>query len=110
MISHCYNVVGVTFEGRQDVLNAFYRKYRVGGAYDVLLEKEPNNPYDSNAIAVVLDVGNSDYRQVGYISKQDNVLLGKMLGRLKKASLHSMGPNAKGEIGLTVLVEFEEQQ
>lgn len=108
MSSQCYNVVGVTFEGRQQVLSDFFKGYRHGGKYDVRLEREPDNPYDGNAIAVRLDVGGADYRHVGYISRQDNALLGKALPKLKTARLHSMGPNYKGDIGLTIEAEFDD--
>lgn len=108
MSNQCYNVVGVTFEDRQEVLSNFFKNYKVGGHYSVNLEKEPNNPYDKNAIAVHLDVGGSNYKHVGYISKQDNVLLGSALGKMKTAKLRSMGPNYKGDIGLTVEVEFDD--
>lgn len=108
MSSQCYNVVGVTFEGRQQVLQEFFRNYKVGGKYDVSLEKEDDNQYDPNAIAVSLDMGNSDFRKVGYISRQDNVLLGKVLGKLKTAKLRSMGPNRNGDIGLTIEAEFDD--
>lgn len=108
MKSQCYNVVGVTFENRQDILNSFYKNYKIGGNYNVRLESEPSNPYDKNAIAVRLDVGGADYKHVGYISKQENVQLGQKLGKMKTASLCSMGPNSKGELGLTIQVEFED--
>ena len=108
MSSQCYSVVGVTFEGRQDILSDFYKSYRHGGHYDVMLEREPDNQYDKNAISVSLDVGNSDFKKVGYISKQDNELLGTVMDRLKTAKVHSMGPNYKGDIGLTIEAEFDD--
>ena len=108
MSSQCYNVVGVTFDGRQEILSDFFRGYKHGGNYGVSIESEPENQYDKNAIAVRLDVGNGNYKHVGYISKQDNELLGKVMDKVKTAKLHSMGPNYKGDIGLTIEVEFED--
>ena len=104
-----YDVVGVTFEGRQQILNDFYKNYKVGGFHEVKLECEPDNQYDQNAIGVHLDVGGSDFKQVGYISRMDNVRLGNMLktGKFKRASLCSMGPNSKGELGLKIQAVFD---
>lgn len=108
MSSQCYNVVGVTFEGRQQLLSDFFRSYRHGGKYDVRLKHEKNNQYDKNAVSVNLDFGGADYRKVGYISRQDNGLLVKHLGKVKCAYLRSMGPNHNGDIGLTIEAEFDD--
>lgn len=108
MSNQHYAVVGVTFEDRQSILSDFYRTYKVGGKYGVSLEAEPQNPYDPNAISVSLECADGEYRQVGYISKQDNVSLGKALGKVRTARLLSMGPNSKGDIGLNIDVEFDD--
>lgn len=108
MSKELHDVVGVTFEGRQQILSDFYKGYKVGGKYEVILEREPNNPYDKNAIAVHLDVGHMDYKQVGYISKNENQSLGLKLDKLRCARLNSMGPTAKGDLGLTIQVEFDD--
>jgi hypothetical protein len=50
------NIVGVTFEDRQKVIN----RLMVGD--DVFLEREPNNPYDSNAIKVLTNRYTKDER------------------------------------------------
>jgi hypothetical protein len=44
-------VVGVTYEGRQDVLARLHRGQRL------ILRREPNNPYDRNAIGVRTEDG-----------------------------------------------------
>ena len=103
-----YPVVGVTFEGRQQILSDFFKGYHHGAHYAVALEREPSNQYDPNAISVSLDVGGSDFRKVGYISKQDNQLLGKVLDKVKTARLKSIGPNYKGDLGLTIEAEFDD--
>ncbi len=103
-----YNVVGVTFENRQAYLQRFYDRYAYGSHHDVRLEREPENQYDKNAIAVYLDMGGDGYRNVGYISRDENVALGGRLRKMKKAYLSSIGPNAKGDIGLTISVEFDD--
>lgn len=103
-----YNVVGVTFEGRQDVLNDFFKnKYAVGGDYDCQLFLENDNQYDKNAVAVFLDTGN-EFKSVGYISKGENVELRKIFGQIESVKLASMGPNYKGIIGLSIAVELDD--
>jgi hypothetical protein len=53
-------VVGVTFEGRQEVVARLQQGDRVW------LEMEPTNPYDHNAIKV----SRSNGEQIGYINRQ----------------------------------------
>lgn len=58
-------VAGVTFEGRQLVLD----KTHAGDV--VLLMLEPENKYDPNAIAVWVYYGNGNgLRQIGYIPRE----------------------------------------
>ena len=52
-------VVGVTFEGRQEVIARLYMGDRIW------LEPEGNNPFDSNAVRVIRNNG----EQIGYINK-----------------------------------------
>ena len=52
-------VVGVTFEGRQEVVACLQRGDRVW------LDREPTNPYDRNAITVCRENGS----QIGYLNK-----------------------------------------
>ena len=52
-------VVGVTFEGRQAVVA------KLCYGEKILLRREPNNPYDSNAIRVE----RLDREQIGYINR-----------------------------------------
>ena len=55
-------VVGVTFEGRQ----AYIKK--MNGKEPVRLEPEPLNPYDPNAIAVMVAFPDAIH-QIGYLPK-----------------------------------------
>ena len=52
-------VVGVTFEGRQEVV----ARMQIGDK--IWLEMEPDNPYDKNAIKVCRENG----EQIGYLSR-----------------------------------------
>ena len=101
-----YPVVGVTFENRQDILGEFYKTYKSGGKYGVKLVEETDNAYDPNAVAVHLETSPGTYRHVGYISKNDNVLAKERMPRLESARLRSIGPNRKGQIGLTIDVAY----
>ncbi len=101
-----YQIVGVTFEGRQDVLSQFYKKYKVGKQYNVVLMPENDNPYDKNAISVALEIDDS-YQCVGYISKNDNVALRKDFDCIYDTRLKSIGIGSNGNIGLSIRVYFD---
>lgn len=105
-----YPVVGVTFEGRQDILNRFYGRYAYGKKYGVRLFKEDDNQYDSNAVGVELETSPNVYEMVGYIPKDRNCELRAEWGRMKEASLRSIGPTRGNNIGLTISVKFENRR
>ena len=58
-------VVGVTFNGRQRVIA------RLAIGEEILLKREPNNPYDRNAIGVERPNG----QQIGYINRHLTAVL-----------------------------------
>lgn len=71
-------VVGVTFEGRQEVLASLYE---VGAGrpspgqpsyVEGLLEREPKNKFDPNAIKVLGKNEKGEFVQVGYLGRQDS--------------------------------------
>jgi len=103
-----YHVVGVTFEGRQKVLAEFFKTYKVGKRYDVVLMPENNNAYDSNAISVALEV-NGKYQCVGYIPKELNQELRNEMNFIASSRLKSIGYGTNGNIGLTIRVDFDDQ-
>lgn len=108
--SAVYNVVGVTFEGRQEILSKFYKeRYLVGGQYMVRLEEEADNQYDKNAIAVYLNTCKGDYEKIGYISKDENVELKNKMKNVLFSRLASMGAGRTGKMGLSIVVEFDKQ-
>jgi len=47
-----HRIAGVTFENRQEPLQLLTRLRNTGLTTTVMLEKEPENPYDANAVAV----------------------------------------------------------
>lgn len=61
-------VVGVTFDGRQEIIKQLTQK-------DIVtLRREPTNKYDTNAIAVFTEKG-----QVGYLAKDYSSILAPMM-------------------------------
>lgn len=107
MNNKSYNVVGVTFDHRQDILSNFFKNYKHGGYYNVSLLKEDDNIYDYNAVSVNLEV-NGKIECVGYISKNENVELRSLMDRIKDAKVKSIGPNRNGDLGLSIMVEFND--
>lgn len=61
-------VVGVTFEGRQEIIKQLNR------ADKIAIRREPTNRFDTNAIAVWTEKG-----QVGYIGKDYATILAPMM-------------------------------
>ena len=72
-MSDILHVAGVSFEGRQEKL-AFLKQV---GLWDVLLEPEPTNPHDPNAVRVLAVPGDKTQAlHVGYLSREDARRLG----------------------------------
>lgn len=59
-------VSGTTFEGRDEVIEELYLNGDLDVGQELLLQRQPNNQYDRNAIAVVHPKTNE---QVGFIPK-----------------------------------------
>ena len=59
-------VVGVCHDGRQSVIEKLYRSGKLNPGKKLLLRREPNNPYDIYAVAVLTEDGN----HLGYIPKE----------------------------------------
>ena len=64
-----FKVLGVAFKHRQRHLEAAFQKLENGEEVKVDIKPEPDNDYDSNAIAVLLNYGSGWYT-VGYIAKE----------------------------------------
>jgi len=60
------NIAGVTFENRQSVILSLYYSKKLEPKQELVLIREPNNKYHSNAIAVFHPTG----KQLGYIPKE----------------------------------------
>ena len=109
-----FKVVGVSFKNddgssRQDVLKGIYDDLWTEGRESEIkfrLSREPDNKYDSNAVAVLYKT-ESRYVRVGYIPKDVNEQLGVMLaaGSAKPdVSVDSMGLARNGNVSLSISV------
>mmetsp|Transcript_4520 Transcript_4520/g.28725 ORF Transcript_4520/g.28725 Transcript_4520/m.28725 type:complete len:291 (+) Transcript_4520:80-952(+) len=86
-----FHVVGVSFQGRQDVLQHMER------GDDILLVKEPNNEYDPFAVSV----RTLQEEEVGYIPAK---LTSKVSQDVMCGQVDSIGRTDKGLLGLNVAV------
>ena len=100
-----YKIVGVCYENRQEILSEFYKKFEYGKEYPVFLRPEEDNPYDQNAVGVWMVVGDAE-RQIGYVPRDSNVELKRLLPRLEKCVLNSIGISPKSIIGVSVKCVF----
>lgn len=99
-----FAAVGVTFENRQDILNEIYSDLIKNGIDNIpiVLKKEPENPYDANAIAITL----LDGRSIGYVSKDFNEEIGNMLQDIKKSYIKSIYMNKKRIFNAMICIEI----
>lgn len=105
-------LVGVTFEGRQDVIR------RLAGDEFLQFRREPENEYDENAIAVDVGVDISDvpnqsalteWLPIGYIAKDKNAELAKVIDEDKLATIRLSEITGGGDkaYGVNVEIEYE---
>lgn len=57
-------VVGVTFDGRQDIL------IRMTGREPCRLIPDPSNPYDANAIGVHVAMADGEIAHIGFLARE----------------------------------------
>ena len=92
-------VAGVTFDNRQ----RYIRRMSVGET--VSLVREPNNPYDRNAICVI----NANGDQIGFISKELASTMAPQMdaGVNYHATVCGITGNNPGEnIGVNLLIKY----
>jgi hypothetical protein len=110
-------LVGVTFEGRQDVISDLV------GNEQLRFRREPNNEYDANAVAVDAFVTEGDgftqdadfgsfaqeWLPIGYIAKDKNTELAKVLDDKKYAQikLKEITGGEDKAYGINVEIEYE---
>lgn len=87
-----YKVVGVTFDGKQEVLKTLQEG-------DILeLQPEPTNKYDPNAVAVALPDGTS----VGYVPKNFAAMIHDIAPLLAVQIVSILGGNDGCSLGIRV--------
>jgi hypothetical protein len=102
--------VGVTFKDRQGKLWNIRKQMNNGEKLTIMLRREPSNPYDKNAIAVLAQCGESTAK-VGYVPADKALWLAERMDaglsvRAYKGMLTGGSGRAK-TIGLTFEVVYE---
>jgi len=117
-VSYNSKLVGVTFEGRQDVISG------LTGREPLRFRREPDNEYDKNAVAVDALILREDpntypfpftieeWSPIGYIAKDKNSEIAKALDEGKEASIRISEITGGGErsFGVNVYIEYEKER
>lgn len=100
--SYYSKIVGVTFEGRQEVID------RLKGDEELRFRREPDNEYDSNAVAVDVLIG-QNWLPIGYIARDKNAELAEVLtnGRYASIELSEITGGGDKSYGVNVYIEYE---
>jgi len=92
-------VVGVSFQDRQAVVALLTEREQV------FLFREPDNPFDSNAVMVV----RWDHQQIGYLNRELAKILAPRMdrfGRSVKATVSRLTGGYYADSSLGVLIKF----
>jgi hypothetical protein len=95
----CTRVAGVTFEGRQSVIA------RLSIGENILLRREPNNPYDPNAIRVECQDG----WQIGYLNRHLAAMLAPFFDTYQQTvhgNVHCMTGSQRLGYSLGIVITF----
>ena len=72
-----FNVSGVTYENRQQLISSIVRRHGPEGSRNILLTPEPENKHDPNAVRVVFEgIG-----VVGYVPKERAIDIADVLSK-----------------------------
>lgn len=102
-------LAGVTHDGRQAIIRNLYRTGELDNGTELILRREPNNPYDSFAVAVLT----LDGQQLGYIAKDTakQISINMDSGMIYRAYVAAVtGGDAGYVYGVNIRVEYEEAQ
>ena len=126
LTSYHSKLVGVSFEGRQEVISDIKQLIDDGNDIDLRFRREPDNEYDKDAVAIDalipggtvgfddntnVDVS-EEWVQVGYIARDKNSELAEILDAGKKASIKISditGGDGKS-YGVNVYIEYEKKR
>lgn len=100
-ISYNSKLVGVTFEGRQEVIKVLTGNERLA------VRREADNKYDKNAVAVDVQFGEA-WVPIGYIAKDKNANIAKALdaGNEVLIGIASLTGGGDKSYGVNVAVEY----
>ena len=106
--SYHSKLVGVSFEGRQEVIA------KMNKDDDIRFRREPDNGFDSNAIAVdalIYETKNkAKWTPIGYIARDKNAELALILDEGKEASIkisEITGDGVSKHYGVNVFISYE---
>lgn len=108
--SYHSKLVGVTFEGRQDVLKV------LKGDEELRFRREPENEHDRNAVAVDVltqtDGALHNWHPIGYIARDKNEDLAELLteGRYASIKLNEVTGGGDKAYGINVHIEYERKR
>ena len=99
-----FAAVGVTFDNRQELLAELYSDSVKSGIDNipVVLQKEPENQYDKNAVAIKT----TDGRSIGYVSKDFNEEIGEKIKDIKRSYIKSIYMNKKRIFNAMICIEI----
>ena len=107
-----FQIAGVTFEGRQDILEKLNQEYHeIGFRRIVELVPDPENKYDSNAVKVQVNL-DGNVKQLGYVPKTINSQILELVKneKIKWAKLSDIGRvQESGVLGGTITYEEKEK-
>lgn len=97
-------LAGVTFEGRQKLIKQMSKDTQLR------FRREPDNEYDKDAVAVDALLG--DWKHVGYISRDHNGDISKILDAGKHAAIQVSEVTGGGDknYGVNVYIELEKER
>lgn len=102
-------VVGVTYDGRQENIKKINPM-----VHPLVAVREPNNPYDENAIHIYYiktdDFDNKELVSCGYINRHLAAKLAPLMDgdrELKIHSYHIMGSGVKTPLGIMIEYSIE---
>lgn len=102
-------LAGVTHDGRQGIIRNLHRVGELDTGTELVLKREPNNPYDSFAVAVLTKDGQS----IGYIPKDTarQISINMNSGMTYRAYVSDVtGGDAGYAYGVNLRIEYEENQ
>ena len=99
-----FAAVGVTFENRQQILQELFQTSMSNKdvVIPIYLQKQETNEYDKNAVKICL----KDNRCIGFVSKNFNEDVGKLIPQIKRSYIKQIYMNNKRLYNAMIRLEF----